>query len=94
MGLLKNVVLPVSCMLHSMVVVKVLLLRDYTGVIEMFGWPNKEEGMPNDELTIWETHSFGIIAGSHLSSVVGELFSIFQGDSQMRAVFAAMELIS
>ena len=92
MGLLKHVVCPLFILVHALVVYKVLLMRDFESGPADWGWPARYEG-DDGKLSQWERHCFGIIAGSHLSLLVGLILGMTTEHGHFRAIITLMELV-
>ena len=88
MGLLKHFVMPLSALVHAIVSVRLVFLKDFDMVVSMFGWP---EG--GDAITPWEEHSLGILGGEHLAFLVANLLGIFHENAHVRGLIVLMEAI-
>mmetsp|Transcript_27150 Transcript_27150/g.45279 ORF Transcript_27150/g.45279 Transcript_27150/m.45279 type:complete len:150 (+) Transcript_27150:127-576(+) len=93
MELLDHLILPVYSLLHTAVIYLVLIRGDIKATIQLFDWPDKDLEGGNNELTVWETHCFGIIVGAHLALLFGCLIGILHEKSHFRAMVTVMELL-
>jgi len=89
MGLLKHVVLPFFSILHAFLAVIILLGRKEYLLKDILHYPES----PHENLTQYEEHFLGVIAGCHMAFLFGCLMGIFIEHGHYRATVAAMELI-